>query len=136
MKIRLHSKSGIALTVVIIILAILAMMAGYILSLGYNRRRVVDAASGTRAKIYYRAQAGVHDATVRIRKNYAFTAPGNVGPMLTDIGSVGADFSNPGYNPAAYTIDVDGDGTQDTRIDIGVVNGSGQRPIVSTGLDV
>ncbi len=132
----MRNKKGIALTVVMIVLGILVMMAGYIFSLGYNRKKITDAASGTRAKISYRAQAGVYDATTRIRKNYPFLSPGSVNPMGTDPGSVGADFSNPGFDPAAYTIDVDGNGTMDARINIGAVNGSGQRPIDSIGLDV
>ncbi len=138
MKIRLHNKSGIALTVVIIVLAILAMMAGYILNLGYNRRRVVDAASGTRAKIYYRAQAGVYDATFRIRRDYTgaqqpavpIAGPEALTPALTPVGT----FTNPAYNPDPYNIDTDANGVMDTSVDIGPVNGAGQRPIISTGL--
>lgn len=136
MKMQSKDKKGIALTVVIIILAVLVMMAGYIFSLGYNRVKITNAASGDRAKISYRAQAGVYDATTRIRKNYPYTSPGNVNPMGTDPGSVGTDFLNPGFDPAPYTIDVDGNGVMDARIDIGRANASGQRPIVSTGLDV
>ncbi len=123
MRLRSDNKNGIALTVVIVVLMILVMMAGYILSLGYNRRRVVDAASGTRAKIYYRAQAGVYDANVRIRKNYT------VG--LVPAGS----FLTPAYDPGAYNIDVDGNGTNDCTVNIGPVNvATGRRQIDSMGL--
>ncbi len=130
------NKNGIALTLVIIVLAILTLMAGYIVNLGYNRTRVVDAASGTRAKIYYRAQAGVHDATTRIRKNYtgaqfdpAPPGPESPTPALTPPGS----FLDPNYNPDPYLIDVDANGVMDTRVDIDRENG-GRREIVSTGL--
>lgn len=137
MKIFTKNAKGIALTVVIIVLAILVMMAGYIFSLGYNRKKITDAASGTRAKISYRAQAGVHDATARIRKNYVgatnLPPPGATTPALTP---GGGSFLNPAFDPDPYQIDVDGNGTMDVRIDIGPVNASGQRPILSTGLDV
>ncbi len=120
----MRDNKGVAMTIVMIILMVLAIMAGYILNFGYNRKRIVDAASGTRAKVYYRAQAGVHDAAVRIRKNYT------VG--LLPAGS----FLNPAYDPNAYNIDVDGNGSMDTTINIGAVNAQGQRTIDSTGLEI
>lgn len=129
------------MTLVVIVLVILTLLAGYIVNLGYNRKRVVDAASGTRAKIYFRAQAGIHDATARIRKNYtgAQFDPGVPGPeaptpALTPAGS----FLDPAYNPDPYLIDVDADGVMDTQVNIGAeeihpVLGP-RRAIVSAGL--
>ena len=87
--------------------------------LGYNQKKLSDAAGGRRAKIYYRAQAGVVEANWRIREN------------------IGGNFTTPAYDPAPYSIDVDGDTVNDCTIDIGPVTNAAtkQRAIASTGLD-
>ena len=125
MRIIQNSK-GVALTVVVIVLIMVALLTGYVASLGYNQRRVTDAASGRRAKIFYRAKAGAVDAAWRIRVNYF---PTQIPPnsFLTDA-----------WDPPAYTLDVDGDGTADTSVDIGPVTNPAtrQRAVLSTGLDV
>jgi len=114
-----------ALTVVIIIIIMLGLLATYVTQLGYNQRRLSDTAGGRRAKIYYRAQAGLVDANWRIRTNYTAS--------LSPVGSFLVD----GYDPGAYQLDVDGDGTNDTSVDIGPVTNAAtrQRSILSTGLD-
>ncbi len=121
--VRRPNDKGIAMTLVIVIIIILTMLAAYVTSLAYNQRRVTDTAGGGRAKIYYRAKAGVVEANWRIRTNYtAGLTPGS--------------FLIPTYDPAPYTIDVDEDGTADCQIDIGPADGTGKRAINSTGLDV
>ena len=116
-------SKGMALTIVMIIAIILALLAGYATNSSFNQRKVVDNASGHRAKVYYCAQAGVVDANWRIRSNYT-----------TDAGT----YNNNAYDPPPYTLDVDGNGVADCSVDIGpVVNAAkGNRQILSTGLDV
>ncbi len=130
------------MTLVVIVLVILTLLAGYIVNLGYNRKRVVDAASGTRAKIYFRAQAGIHDATARIRMNYtgAQSDPGLPGPEAPTpaLTPLGGNFLDPNYDPDPYLIDVDANGVMDTQVNIGreeihPVLGP-RRAIVSAGL--
>lgn len=112
---------------VVIVLIMLALLTGYIASLGYNQRRVTDAASGRRAKILYRAKAGAVDAAWRIRANWF---GGALNPPN--------DFTTDAWDPPVYLLDVDGDGTNDTSVDIGPVTNAltKQRSIASTGLDV
>jgi hypothetical protein len=84
----------------------------------------VDASSGRRAKIYFLAQAGVVEASSRIRNDYT------VG--LSPAGSFAVD----AYDPNPYSIDVDGDGQIDTTIDIGPANIVTKiRPINACGCD-
>src|SRR3989338_8933204 len=131
-----QNSKGVALTVVVIVLIMVALLTGYVASLGYNQRRVTDAASGRRVKVNYRAQAGMVDAMWRIRTDYRgvtdYTAA-----ALTPAGT----FTDPNFNPNPYLIDVDRDGANDVSVDIGTVQvnavtGSNQRTINSTGLDV
>ena len=110
------------MTIVIIIIIIMAMLALYVTTLGYNQKKLADSAGGRRAKIYYKAQAGVIDANWRIRTNYTAGLP--VGNFRTD----------PNYSPT-YSVDIDGDGTNDCQVTIGAVDASGKRPINSQGLD-
>ena len=119
------NDKGVALTVVIVIIIILALLAGLVTTLGYNQKKLGDAAGGRRAKIYYRAKAGVVEAGWRIKNN--FTQNLTAGSFLNDA-----------YDPAPYTIDVDEDGVPDCRIDIGPVTNAAtkQRSISSQGLDV
>jgi len=117
--VRNLNDKGIAMTFVIIIIIILAFLATLVTVLGYNQRKLSDSAGGRRAAIYYRAQAGVIEASWRIREN------------------IGGSFTTDTYDPAPYSIDVDGDGTDDCDINIGPANAvTKQRSIVSTGRDV
>ena len=107
------------MTIVIIVIVIMAFLATLITTLGYNQRKLSDSAGGRRAKIYYQAQAGVIEARWRIREN------------------IGGNFTTDAYDPAPYSIDVDGDGTNDCDIDIGPANPvTKQRAIVATGKDI
>ena len=110
---------------VIIITVVLALIAGFSANLAYNQRRLRDAASGKRIKIYYCAQAGLVVAMWQIRHN--------VTGGLTPAGS----FTDPAYDPAPYSWDVAKEGWNDVTVDIGPVTNlaTGQRLIVSTGLD-
>lgn len=124
---RLNDK-GVVLVIAIVVIVLLALLAGYATQLGYNQRRLSDAGGGRRAKIYYRAQAGVVDANFRIRTNYtAGLTPVIAGGFLVDT-----------YDPNPYPLDVDGDGTMDCQVDIGPVTNplTKQRGVSSTGLDV
>jgi Tfp pilus assembly protein PilX len=126
MRVRQNLK-GFALTMVIIILVLLALLATYITSISYNQRRFLDRNSSKRMKIFYCAKAGVVDANWRIRTNYT-------AGLLPAAGS----FANDVYDPAPYNLDVDGDGTVDTTVDIGPVTNAAtkERAINSTGLDL
>ena len=108
----LNDTRGVALVIVIIVVVMLTLIGSFVASLGYNQRKLLETMSGQRAKIYYRAQAGLVDANWRIRTNY-----------LTDFTVAG--------NTAAYSIDVDRDGANDTDVTIGAAVG-GVRPISST----
>ena len=118
------------MTIVIIIVIVMAFLATLVTMLGYNQRKLANAAGGRRVKIYYRAQAGVVEADWRIRENYLLN------PALVNTGG-GASFTDDTYDPAPYSIDIDGDAVNDVTIDIGPKIGgvSGRRAISSVGLD-
>ena len=123
---KIQDKRGIALTVVVVVMIVMAILSTYAMNLGYNQKLLTDQSSGRRAKIYYRAQAGLVHAYWRIRvNNTAGLAP--AGSFATDA-----------YNPGPYTLDVDGDGVNDVSVDIGPVTdpATKQRAILATGLDV
>ena len=124
-----NDSKGVALTVAIMVIIMLALLAGFVANFSYNQRKLLDSASGKRIKIYYLAQAGVVDAVWRIRSNYTTGIPG---------APAGGFVSNPAWDPAVYSIDANGDGTNDTNIDIGPVTSvtTEQRQIVSTGRDI
>ena len=113
-------RNGMAMTIVIIIVIILVSLVGFVTSLGFNQRKFLGASSGKKLVLYYRAQAGAVEAAWRIRENYT-----------TGLSPAGS-FGDPAYNPAVYLIDVDGDGTMDTNVDIDVVGANGSRKIIST----
>lgn len=119
----LTDSKGVAMMVVIMLIIMLALIASFVASLSYNQRRLVDASSGKRIKIYYAAQAGLVDANWRIRTDYT--------TGLTPAGS----FATATYAPNPYFIDVDENGTNDVKVTIGAVNTNGLRPIDSVGLD-
>ncbi len=123
---RLNDK-GVALTVVIVIVIVMALISGYVTVLSYNQVKLANTAGGRRAKVYYRAQAGVVDANWRIRTNYV--------TGLTPIPGI-LGFRDASWNPNPYQIDVDGDSVMDCTVDINLPDGGGKRPVLSTGLDV
>jgi hypothetical protein len=109
-------QKGIALTIAILMIICSSILAGYALQAGWNMRRIQVSSGSKRDRTYWYAKAGVVNARWRIRTN------------------VGGQFTNPAFDPAAYTLDVNGDAVNDVSVDIGpVVNGL--RQIDSTGLD-
>ncbi len=114
------------MSIVLIVLIMLALLAVYIASFSYNQRVFMDRNSSQRIKIYYRAKAGVVNAHWRIRTNYTAGL------------SPGGSFATDAYDPAPYSLDVDGDGVYDTTVDIGPVTNAAtkQRAINATGLEV
>lgn len=118
MRGRRSPEAGVALTAVIISIVLVSLVAASALSLGYHQRVLTKKAVSSRTKAYYFAQAGLVDAREIIRKD------------------AGGNFATPSYNPAPYTLDVDGDGDADVTIDIGAVNGTtGYRTVEATGHD-
>ena len=120
----MKKQDGVALTVVAIVIVLLTLVTAFAANMGYNQKRMLDAFSGRRIKIYYRAMAGVVDASWRIRTNYT-----------TGLAPAGS-FTTAAYNPNSYALDVDNDGTMDTDVDIGAADAQGARPINSTGRDI
>ena len=118
-------QKGAALIVAIIFSTILVLVAGYVLTLGYNQTRQIETVGVRRTAVFYKAQAGVVDSAWRLRTQVL--PPG------------AADFTN----PPAYYIDIDTNtfsasdsASADVRVDIGPMNAvTGLRPIESTGLD-
>ena len=82
-----------ALTIVIIFTLIIALLAGYILKLSYNKTQLVNTVGIKRTRTYYRAQSGVVDAFWRMR----------VDKPALGIGS----FKDPAFAPPPYFIDID-----------------------------
>ena len=129
---KTKGDQGAVLTLVIIIIIILTLLAGYILSFAYNQRRLAGHLSGAHLKAYYRAQAGVVNAQWRIRTN-----------TFTDIGGAGGNnFLNPAWNPGPYSINLTTNtvsqpplATDDVQVDIGATTAEGFRLIESTGSD-
>ena len=122
---RCQNDKGVALALVVVVMIMLGLIATYATQLGYNQRRLTESMGGKRAKIYYRAQAGVVNAQWRIRTDYtAGLAPAG-------------NFTTDAYDPGAYQLDVDGNGTNDCTVDIGPVTNAAtkQRAILSTGID-
>ena len=122
MKKSLRDRRGVALTVVLVVAVLLTLISGFVLMLGYNKRRLT-LTGGRKAQIYFHAKAGMVDAMWRIRTNYT--------NGLAPAGS----FTTPAYNPNAYSLDTDGNGTMDVTVDIGSVGANGVRTIQSNGLD-
>ncbi len=122
---RPHHFKGFALTAVMIVIVMLTLLSGFVTILSYNQRKLVDATGGHRMKLFYMAKAGVADATMRIHTNYraGLTPPGS---FMTDA-----------YNPSAYKLDVDLNGTNETSVDIGPANpATKRRTIISRASDV
>ena len=117
MKILGRSQNrGVALTIAIFILVMLVAVGGYMMSMGYNQKRMVDVSSGVKIRLYYNAQAGIVDANWRIRSN------------------VGANFSGDPNATLNYTLN---DGTIRADVSISRVGATrpGLRDISSIGKD-
>lgn len=117
MKLHRLGRSGIAMTITIILIIASTLLAAAALSVGYQYRRLREGVGALHAQSYYRAQAGVVDARWRIRNN------------------IGANYLVAATDPAPYTLDIDGDGTVDVTVDIGPADGGGLRRILATGRD-
>jgi hypothetical protein len=108
------------------IVAMLAAMAGYITNLSYNQRLLAKTAGGSGSIVsFYHAKAGLVNASWRIRTNTfgGLTPPGQ--------------FTTDAWNPNPYNLDVNGDGTNDTTVDIGPVENPvlKNRRIVASGCE-
>ena len=95
------NKDGFVLTVAIIFIIMLALLAVFVLNAGANKRIMADNVGATRARAYYRAQAGVVDAQARIRMNYTTGLVAD-----TAHGSTGTSFTDNNYNPTPYHLDL------------------------------
>ena len=116
---RRRGERGIAMTIVVMTILLLTMIAGSVLTMGYNQR-LLSRSVEAKMLAFYRAQAGLMDAQEQIRTLAAYNTPG--------------------YDPALYTVDVDGVAPfNDAAVDIGpesTVVGSptyGIRPVVVIG---
>jgi Tfp pilus assembly protein PilX len=127
---RLLKNNGVLITVVIITLLVLTLLAGYVMSLAFHQKKMVDQVSGSRLQRYYAAQAGVVDAQWRIRND-----------STAEIG--GGSFSTSSFSPTYY-INLSNDsvhaacGAGDSvRVVIGALDGAipGFRKIESTGIE-
>ncbi len=109
-------QKGMAMTITIMMIICASLLAGYGLQAGWNMRRTVILTGSRRDRMYWAAKAGVVDARWRIRTN------------------AGGVYTNPAADPAFYNLDLNNDGVNDVRVDIGPVQ-NGVRQIDSTGLD-
>lgn len=109
-------SKGLALTLVILIILMVTFVGGAAMSLGYNQRLLVKKAVGSRTRAYYYAKAGIVDAFELLRKD------------------PDGEFTDPTFDPAPYTLDVDEDGNPDVTVDISAIDPVTQyRSIQSTG---
>ena len=122
-------QAGFAMGVVMVTMLILALVSGYLASIGASQRRLMGSVSGKRTAVYYRAHAGVVHGHWRIRAGWEAAGTG-----FTACNPAG-DFSNPAYT-CDYSLDVNGDGTMDTSVRIEAeTNATKQRRVIATGLD-
>ena len=130
-------ESGVALTIVIIILIMLALLGVFVTNLGYNQKRLTDVSSGQRIRLYYNAQAGIINANWRIRTDQTTATA-----TMTAMNPAVPNFSgNPAYT-GNYTLN---DGTIHALVTIGAVGAAGPggvpaarpgvRPVTSVGRD-
>ena len=109
---------GFALTIAIVTMAMVVALAAVVLTVAYHQRRLAKVVE-SRTPAFYHAHAGVVDAQERIRRN---TPPD--------------DFSNPAFDPPAYSLDLDGDAVADVIVDISAENpATGLRTIQALGDD-
>ena len=100
-----QNERGIAMILAIITMLLILTVAGAILTLAYNQRRLGAGVGEAKLRAYYRAKAGLVDAQWRIR-----TDPGG---LFAAGGTL--------YDPMPYTLDTDGDGTDDVMADLGPI---------------
>ena len=67
MRPLIKNFKGEALTVVMMVLVMLAVVSATVMSLGYNQRRLQQTAGGGKIIAYYNARAGVVDAFWRLQ---------------------------------------------------------------------
>lgn len=110
------NRRGIALTLVIIIIVSVSMVTAAALTFGYNQRLAARKVVSSRTEAYFFASAGLVDAGEAIRRD------------------AGGNFADPAFNPAPYSLDVDGDRVDDVTVDIGPRDpATGLRRILATG---
>ena len=121
LNLRNHEK-GEALTIVLIVVILLAIISATLMTLGYNQRKLQQKAVGGQIIAYYYARAGVVDAFWRLQR---------------DIGPGGeADYFTTGAGSTAETVyarDVDGILGNDVNITIGLPN-AGLRQITTSDI--
>lgn len=128
---RLENKKGAVLFIAILFSLLIATIMIYVISVAYQRTRLVDNVGAKRTRNYYRAQAGLVDAFWRLRTN---TSPPAGGTTIN---------FNVATATAIYYIDMAGNTvtqnqtpTSTIRVDIGARRADGLRPVSATGLDV
>ncbi len=95
-----NNEKGVVLTVVIIVTLMVVLIAGYVMTMAYNQKRLSNAVSGRRIRAYYRAQAGVVDAQWRLRTNTT------TGLVASPLSSGARDFNNPLFDPLPYSLNL------------------------------
>ena len=128
---------GIALTVVIVTILLLATLAVSALTLAYNYRRVSQVTVATRARAFYAAQAGVVDARERIRKGSCPACQG-ICATCTQSCLPSCVYENPAYAPIPnpYKVDIDGNGSNDVAVTISTRDATtGLRTIQAIGCE-
>ena len=118
MRPLLKNSKGVALTIVIVVLIMLTMISAFIMSLGYNRARLIKLGGSSQAVSYYLARGGIVDANWRIHNNYPTGVKDYTDPATTD----------------NYTLDVNGDGVPDTRVTISARAANGLRTVTANNL--
>ena len=104
---KLSGQKGVALTAVVIILIMLGVLSAIALNLAYNQRRLVNNSGAGQTVAYYRARGGLVDAYWRLQNNVGpppDNTPGFWGPAVQ----------------AAYNLDIDGNGADDTGVTVGL----------------
>ena len=118
MKLFIKNSKGVALTIVLIVATLLALISGFITMLGYNQRRLAISSGGQQVRVYYHAKAGMVDAFWRIRSNFP----------------AGKNYANAAETDD-YWLDTNADAANDVHVTIGARAGNGLRLITSIGQD-
>ena len=93
----MKNSRGVVLSIVVIMMLMMTMIAGYALVIAYHQNKILSASSGGRIMSYYRSQAGMVDALWRVQNNYTIN--------MTPAGN----FTDPNYDPDPYGLDIDQD---------------------------
>ena len=135
MKTPRRHQRGAMLFVALLFCVMISSLMVYLLSLAYQRTRLVDMVGIKRTRNYYRAQAGIVDAFWRLRTNHA--PPGYVGTVFNDPTSTVQYY----LDIEAGTVTAAVAASSTTKVSIGAKNqtaGSplfGLRPVTATGID-